>query len=49
MEEEDWIRWIHDMEAPRVHDPREIRLQCPHSTVKYLAIYVREKFFCLMM
>ena len=21
----------------------------PHSTVKYWAIYVREKFFCLMM
>ena len=28
MEEEDWIRRIHDMEAPRVHDPREIGLQC---------------------
>ncbi|XP_066353217.1 uncharacterized protein [Miscanthus floridulus] len=28
MEEEARIRQIHDLEAPRVHDPVEIHLQC---------------------
>ena len=34
------IRRIHDMEA---HNPSEIHLNVPYSTVKYLAMYVREK------